>query len=70
MKALIETRDRRTERVFLIGVEVKARNGSGARESLDELGELAASAGGEVIGEGTQKLEAPHPATFIGKGKA
>ena len=70
MKALIETRDRRTERVFLIGVELKARNGSGARESLDELGELAASAGGEVIGEGTQKLEAPHPATFIGKGKA
>ena len=70
MKALIETRDRRTERVFIIGVELKARNGSGARESLDELGELAASAGGEVIGEGTQKLETPHPATFIGKGKA
>jgi GTPase len=70
LKALIETRDRRTERVFLIGVELKARNGLGARESLDELGELAASAGGEVIGEGTQKLEAPHPATFIGKGKA
>jgi len=70
LKALIETRDRRTERVFIIGVELKARNGSGARESLDELGELAASAGGEVIGEGTQKLETPHPATFIGKGKA
>jgi GTPase len=49
---------------------VKARNGSGARDSLDELGELAATAGGEVIGEGTQKLETPHPATFIGKGKA
>ena len=35
-----------------------------------ELGELAATAGGEVIGDGAQKLEAPHPATYIGKGKA
>src|SRR6185295_4851513 len=40
------------------------------RESLDELAELAATAGGEVVGEGTQKLEAPNAATYIGKGKA
>jgi GTP-binding protein HflX len=40
------------------------------RDSLDELGELAASAGGKVIGEGTQKMESPNPATYIGKGKA
>ena len=40
------------------------------RDSLSELGELAATAGGEVIGDGLQKLEAPAPATFIGKGKA
>ena len=70
MKALIETRDTRTERVFLVGVELKARDGADVRDSLDELGELATTAGGEVIGEGTQKLESPNAATYIGKGKA
>ena len=40
------------------------------RESLDELAELAQTAGGEVIGEGTQKVESANPATYIGKGKA
>ena len=40
------------------------------RESLDELAELTASAGGEVIGEGMQKVEKQNPATYIGKGKA
>jgi GTP-binding protein HflX len=53
-----------------VGVELKSRDGSGARDSLEELGELAATAGGAVIGDGAQKLEAPHPATYIGKGKA
>src|SRR6266542_5058497 len=70
LKALIENRDTRTERVFLVGVEVKSRTSSNLRESLDELAELATTAGGKVIGEGTQKLEAPHPASYIGKGKA
>jgi len=37
---------------------------------MAELGELAATAGGEVVGDGRQKLDAPAPATFIGKGKA
>jgi GTP-binding protein HflX len=70
LKALIETRDTRTERVFLVGVESKAGNGSDLRDSLDELGELATTAGGDVVGEGTQKLESPSAATYIGKGKA
>jgi GTP-binding protein HflX len=70
LKALIETRDTRTERVFLVGVELKSHNGSGGRESLDELAELATTAGGAVIGEGTQKVESPNAATYIGKGKA
>jgi GTPase len=70
LKALIETRNTRTERVFLVGVELKSRNGWESRESLQELAELAATAGGEVVGDGVQKLEAPSAATFIGKGKA
>ncbi|HET7625374.1 MAG TPA: GTPase HflX [Verrucomicrobiae bacterium] len=70
MKALIDTRNTKTERVFLVGIELKSGNVRESRDSLDELAELAATAGGEVIGEGVQKLEAAHAATFIGKGKA
>ncbi len=72
MKALIETRNRRTERIFLVGVELKSRNNKGweTHDSLDELSELAATAGGEVVGDGLQKMAAPCATTFIGKGKA
>ena len=70
MKALIETRNRRTERVFLVGVELKSGHDGQLRESLEELSELAVSAGAEVIGDGVQKLAAPCAGTFIGKGKA
>jgi len=70
LKALIETRNRRTERVFLVGVELKARNGWDIRDSLEELSELATTAGAEVIGDGLQKMAAPCASTFIGKGKA
>jgi len=70
LKALIETRNTRPERVFLIGAEFKSRRRPDTRDSLAELAELAATAGGEVVGDGFQKLDAPTPATFIGKGKA
>ena len=69
MKALIST-TKRTERVFLIGLELKSGAGWQTRDSLDELAELAVTAGGAVVGEGTQKLEAPVAGTFIGSGKA
>ncbi|MGA2658593.1 MAG: GTPase HflX [Verrucomicrobiota bacterium] len=70
MKALIETRNRGTERVFLVGVELKSRSGWEIRDSLDELSELATSAGGQVVGDGLQKMAAPCATTYIGKGKA
>ncbi len=70
MKALISTSDTRPERVFLVGAEIKSRSSLDCRESLEELAELASTAGGEVVGDGTQKLDAPFAATFIGKGKA
>jgi GTPase len=69
LKALIST-SKPTERVFLIGLELKSGSSSQQRDSLDELAELAATAGGEVIGRGTQKLDAPVAGTFIGSGKA
>jgi GTPase len=70
LKALIDTSNKRTERVFLIGLELKAGSRFDLQESLEELAELASSAGAEVIGTGTQKVEAPVAATFIGPGKA
>jgi GTP-binding protein HflX len=70
LKSLIDTRNRRTERVFLVGVELKSRNGRELSDSLEELSELATTAGGHVVGDGMQKLVSPCAGTFIGKGKA
>ncbi len=70
MKALIETANQRTERVFLVGVDLKSRSPLDLDDSLSELNQLAETAGAEVVGNGTQRLEAPQPATFIGRGKA
>ena len=70
MKALISTAAKRTERVFLIGVELKSRHRWEVSESLEELAELAATAGAVVVGDGTQKLGSPIARTYIGTGKA
>ena len=70
MKALIDTANRRTERVFLIGVELKSRSTWDVQDSLEELAELAQTAGGVVAGTATQKLDRLLAGTFIGSGKA
>ena len=41
-----------------------------AEASLDELGRLIETAGGEPVGMFSQKLDHPDPATYIGSGKA
>ena len=69
MKSLAE-QEGKTERVFLVGAELKQANTFDVNESMEELAELATTAGATIIGEGTQKLDRPHVATFIGKGKA
>jgi GTP-binding protein HflX len=70
LKSLIQTRDTRSIRVFLIGVELKSRTAAAVRESLDELAELAETAGTQIVGEGVQKMAAPVAPTYIGPGKA
>ena len=71
MKSLIhQTQNARSVRVFLVGVELKARTATDVRESLDELEELAETAGAKIVGEGVQKMAAPVAATYIGPGKA
>ncbi len=57
-------------RVFLVGVELKSRTAADVRESLDELAELAETAGTQIVGEGVQKMAVPVAATYIGPGKA
>jgi GTP-binding protein HflX len=70
LKSLIQTRDTRSVRVFLIGVELKSRTAADVRESLNELAELAETAGTQIVGEGVQKMAVPVAATYIGPGKA
>jgi GTP-binding protein HflX len=59
-----------------VGLEWKSRAASarwgpaGSEESLDELAELAASAGADVVERVLQSRDAPEAATLIGPGKA
>jgi GTPase len=58
------------ERAFLVGVEIhRQKHILTLADSLRELGLLAGTAGLEVVGELTQKLEHPHVETYIGPGK-
>ncbi|HAV62906.1 MAG TPA: GTPase HflX, partial [Verrucomicrobiales bacterium] len=70
MKALVTTSNHKTERVFLVGVELKSQPAWEVSDSLEELAQLATTAGAEVFGQGTQKLDTPNAGTFIGSGKA
>ncbi len=59
--------DELVERVILVGVQVN--DGEDTEESLDELAELAHTAGAIPVGRIIQNREAVHPGTYIGKGK-
>ena len=55
------------ERVILVGVQMN--DGEDTEESLEELSELAKTAGAQTVGMIIQNREAVHPGTYIGKGK-
>ena len=55
------------ERVILIGVQTE--QDEDVEASLDELSELAETAGAETAAKIIQNREAVHPGTYIGKGK-
>jgi GTPase len=68
---MIETRPQKTqERALLIGLEKEGVSKWDLQDSLDELRELANSAGAEVIDTVTQKLQKPTAPYYIGRGKA
>jgi GTP-binding protein HflX len=57
------------ETAVLVGVITQDQTEEMAREYLEELAFLAETAGAELRGVYTQRLEVPHPRTFIGSGK-
>ena len=68
---MIETRPQKTqERALLIGLEKEGISKWDLQDSLDELRELANSAGAEVVDTVTQKLQKPTAPYYIGRGKA
>jgi GTP-binding protein HflX len=58
------------ERAFLVGAEIRgAKQLLALEDSLAELALLADTAGVDVVGELTQKMNHPHGVTYIGPGK-
>ena len=55
------------ERVILVGVSTDDHDDT--HKSLDELEELAATAGAVTVGRVVQNLDQIHPTTYVGKGK-
>ncbi|WP_033126840.1 GTPase HflX [Eubacterium sp. ER2] len=63
---MYETAEKK-ERVILVGVSLA--DSDDAEQSLDELEELACTAGALCVGRILQKREQMHPATYLGRGK-
>src|SRR5215212_6006648 len=61
---------KKQERALLIGLEQEGVSKWNLRDSMDELKELASSAGAEVVNTVTQRLPSPTAPYYIGKGKA
>lgn len=66
---MIDEREVVSEKAVLIGVITQLQDETQSVEYLDELEFLTETAGGVVAKRFTQKLEKPHPKTFIGVGK-
>ena len=70
MHNLEETQSQRPRRALLVGLSLPGQPGYVVEEHLDELAQLADTAGAQVVGRAVQSRKTPDPATFIGKGKA
>jgi GTP-binding protein HflX len=68
---MIEVSPKKTqERAVLIGLEQEGVSKWDLRDSMEELAELANSAGAKVVDTVTQKLHKPTAPYYIGRGKA
>jgi len=66
---MIDAKEVTSEKAVLIGVITQFQDEIQSEEYLDELEFLTLTAGGKAVKRFTQKLEKPHPKTFIGAGK-
>ncbi len=70
MNETVKTERLRTDRALLVGVDLFQEDRLLSLEnSLAELRRLADTAGFQIVGQVTQKLDHPNPKTFIGSGK-
>src|SRR5947208_5088428 len=67
---MYDTQQPPPEKALLIGLERRGTDKWAVKDSLEELRELAQSAGAEVLDLITQKRDAPSAPTFVGRGKA
>lgn len=58
-----------TEKAVLVGLITPQQNEQKVKEYLDELEFLADTAGAQTVKKFSQRLDHPHPVTFVGKGK-
>lgn len=65
--AKIYDTEKRQERLILVAVDLE--DGTDVEQSLNELMELAQTAGAVTVGRLIQKRDGIHPGTYIGKGK-
>lgn len=63
------TTEKKVEKAVLVGLITQDQSEDHLREYLDELAFLAETAGAKAMATFTQKLDAPHPKTFVGTGK-
>lgn len=66
---MIDEKKVTSEKVLLVGVITQHQDEAKSTEYLDELEFLVSTAGGTAVKRFVQKLERPHPKTFIGIGK-
>lgn len=64
-----EEQDAERDRAILVGIDRDSAEWP-LEESLAELERLTHTAGADVVGTLTQRMDRPHPRTFIGSGKA
>ena len=57
------------ETAILVGIITSTQNERKTNEYLDELEFLAQTAGAEVVKRFTQRIDHPHPVTYVGTGK-
>jgi GTP-binding protein HflX len=70
IKQPLTTTRTEAEKALLVGVDAKVlADGWSIDSSLNELSHLAKTAGSEVVGRLTQKLERPSPTHYLGSGK-